>query len=121
MNLLSHSREARPHRWAKALALFTVTNTDTDTSEVEPDTVFRIASITKSMTAATLADLAEDGLIDLDAPVVDYLGPDWVPGQRVVVYSHSDGTAGFRSEAGYLTGVDAATPCRPRPQPQATM
>lgn len=48
---------------------------------LEPDGVFRIASISKSLTAATVVDLAEDGLVDLDATVVDYLGNGWVGDQ----------------------------------------
>lgn len=36
-------------------------------------TVFRIASITKTMTAIAVMQLWEDGLVDLDAPATDYL------------------------------------------------
>ena len=45
---------------------------------VEEGSVFRIASISKSLTAATVLALVEEGLVELDAPVADYLGPDWV-------------------------------------------
>lgn len=48
-----------------------------DGSTVEEDSVFRIASISKSLTAATVLSLVEEGLIDLDARVAGYLGPDW--------------------------------------------
>lgn len=41
---------------------------------VTSDTRFRINSVSKSMTAAALIKLAEDGMIDLDAPVQKYLG-----------------------------------------------
>lgn len=37
------------------------------------DTLFRISSITKPMTAATVLSLVDDGLLDLDAPVDDLL------------------------------------------------
>jgi CubicO group peptidase (beta-lactamase class C family) len=37
------------------------------------DTVFRIASITKTMTAIAVMQLWEDGLVDLDAPASDFL------------------------------------------------
>ncbi len=37
------------------------------------DTVFRIASITKTFTAVAVMQLWEQGLVDLDAPVNDYL------------------------------------------------
>ena len=40
---------------------------------VTEDTVFRIASITKTLTAIAVMQLHERGLIDLDAPANDYL------------------------------------------------
>lgn len=39
----------------------------------EADTVFRIASMTKSFTAATVLRLRDDGLLRLDDPVADHL------------------------------------------------
>jgi CubicO group peptidase (beta-lactamase class C family) len=50
--------------------------------EVTPDTAFRIASITKTLTAVAVMTLVEDGLLDLDEPVWRHLhsfrlvGPD---------------------------------------------
>ena len=38
---------------------------------VDVDTVFRIASITKTMTAIAVMQLCEQGLVDLDAPASD--------------------------------------------------
>ena len=40
---------------------------------VTQDTVFRIGSITKTFTAVAVLQLSEQGLVDLDAPVNDYL------------------------------------------------
>jgi CubicO group peptidase (beta-lactamase class C family) len=40
---------------------------------VDQDTVFRIGSITKTMTAIAIMQLQEQGLVDLDAPAADYL------------------------------------------------
>ena len=40
---------------------------------VTEDTVFRIGSITKTFTAIALMQLAEQGLVDLDAPAGEYL------------------------------------------------
>ena len=40
---------------------------------VTKDTVFRLASITKTFTGIAVMQLCEQGLIDLDAPVNDYL------------------------------------------------
>ena len=39
------------------------------------DTLFRISSITKPMTAAVVLSLVEDGLLDLDGPI-DELAPE---------------------------------------------
>jgi CubicO group peptidase (beta-lactamase class C family) len=40
---------------------------------VSQDTVFRIASVTKTITAIAVMQLREQGLVDLDAPARDYL------------------------------------------------
>src|ERR1700682_1538762 len=40
---------------------------------VTEDTIFRIASITKTFTAIAVMQLWEQGLVDLDAPANDYL------------------------------------------------
>ena len=40
---------------------------------VGADTVFRIASVTKTMTAIAVMQLREQGLVDLDAPASEYL------------------------------------------------
>jgi CubicO group peptidase (beta-lactamase class C family) len=51
---------------------FGVTNVD-HPLPVDADTVFEIASITKTMTATVAARLAADGTLDLDAPVRRYM------------------------------------------------
>jgi CubicO group peptidase (beta-lactamase class C family) len=40
---------------------------------VDEDTVFRIASVTKTITAIAVMQLREQGLVDLDAPAAEYL------------------------------------------------
>ena len=40
---------------------------------ITQDTVFRIGSVTKTMTAVAVMQLCEQALVDLDAPAVDYL------------------------------------------------
>jgi CubicO group peptidase (beta-lactamase class C family) len=40
---------------------------------VDQDTVFRIGSVTKTMTAIAIMQLQEQGLVGLDAPAADYL------------------------------------------------
>lgn len=54
-----------------------------------PNTVMRIASISKSLTMAALAKLWEDGKVDLDQPVQSYV-PTFptktFEGQTVCIY-----------------------------------
>jgi CubicO group peptidase (beta-lactamase class C family) len=59
---------------SRAIAGFGVTSLET-TFPVRPDTLFQIGSITKLYTTTLLAMLVEDGLLDLDVPVITYL-PD---------------------------------------------
>ena len=56
-----------PRAWG-----FGVTNVDHPLA-VDADTIFEIASITKTMTATVAARLAAEGKLDLDAPVRRYL------------------------------------------------
>lgn len=42
-------------------------------TRITEDTVFRVASITKTFTAIAVMQLTEQGLVDLDAPANDYL------------------------------------------------
>ncbi len=46
---------------------------------VFPESYFRIASITKTMTAAVVLQLVEEGLVELDEPIQTYL-PGWLDG-----------------------------------------
>ncbi|GAB3282340.1 serine hydrolase [Parahaliea aestuarii] len=45
-------------------------------NKVDDDTLFQIASVTKAFTAAALALLVDEGKVEWDAPVIDYL-PDF--------------------------------------------
>jgi CubicO group peptidase (beta-lactamase class C family) len=47
-----------------------------DAEPMTSDTQLLIASITKSVTAAAVLRLVEEGLVDLDAPIADYLPAD---------------------------------------------
>jgi CubicO group peptidase (beta-lactamase class C family) len=66
---------------------------------VTEDTVFRIASITKTFTAIAVLQLMERGLLDLDAPANHYLGayelvprdPDWRPATVRDLLTHTAG------------------------------
>jgi CubicO group peptidase (beta-lactamase class C family) len=76
---------------------------------VTADTVFRIASITKTFTAVAVMQLWERGLVDLDAPANDYLrayqlrpaDPAWRPATVRHLLTH---TAGI-GEVAHPTGV----------------
>ncbi len=51
-----------------------------------PDTVYHWGSVTKTVTATAIMQLREQGLIDLDAPVSDYL--DYFPAQYPITVRH---------------------------------
>lgn len=60
-----------------------------------PDTVFQIGSITKSFTGLLIAQLAAEGLVDIDAPISTYL-PDYSgPARSVPVRYLMNHTAGL--------------------------
>lgn len=50
---------------------------------VQPDSLFRIGSISKPVTAMTALRLAQDGRLRLDAPIVPLLGPDVIPANSI--------------------------------------
>lgn len=63
---------------------------------VASDTLFSLASVTKSYVAAMTIALASEGQIDLDTSVAEYL-PRWVPGAKWVSLRQLLGmTAGYR-------------------------
>jgi serine-type D-Ala-D-Ala carboxypeptidase/endopeptidase len=45
--------------------------------DAQPATRFELGSITKTFTARLLEDLAEEGVVGLDEPAADLLGPGW--------------------------------------------
>ena len=65
---------------------------------VTEDTVFRIASITKTFTAIAVMQLWEQGLVDLDAPANDYLR------------AYSPGSGRGRLSARHACGTCSPTP-----------
>jgi CubicO group peptidase (beta-lactamase class C family) len=85
-----------PRAWG-----FGVTNVD-HPLPVDPDTVFEIASITKTMTATVAARLAAEGRLDLDAAVRHYLPEfhvaDAAVSQSVTVRDLFTHTAGWFGE-----------------------
>ncbi len=84
---------------------------------VTEDTVFQVASISKSFTAWGIMDLVEEGVLELDQPVTKYV-PDWhfpssefdeneVTIRRML--SHSSGIANVGGYAGVETLNDLQT------------
>lgn len=63
---------------------------------VTPTTSFAIASVSKTFTSALILSLAEEGRIDLDAPVRTYLPKLKKVGSRVLVRQLLDHTSGLR-------------------------
>lgn len=69
------------------------------TAPVDPETIFRIGSVTKQMTAAAVMQQVELGRVDLGAPVTDYIpgfvvGGSW-PADRITVWHTLTHTSGF--------------------------
>jgi CubicO group peptidase (beta-lactamase class C family) len=89
---------------------------------VDDDTLFEIGSIGKSFTAICLLQLADEGIVDLDAPVTDYLPWFAVRSQYALISIHhllthtagiiggSDFSLDPRFEVWSLRDSDAAPP-----------
>lgn len=68
---------------------------------VEPDTVFPWGSMTKMATGTAIMQLVDQGLVDLDAPVSDYL--DYFPAEYgITVRQLLDHSAGLREPVDFL-------------------
>lgn len=87
-----------------------------DITEQKPagfDTMFRIGSTSKAVTATALARLVDQGVIDLDAPITDYMAeipnPAWVDITPRMLASHMAGIPHYGdnddSAGRYETGV----------------
>lgn len=85
---------------------------------VTPDMRHRIGSVTKTFTAIAVMQQVEQGRVDLDAPIGDYL-PDVVPGERGrkitvrMLINHTSGLPdylpyAFPSLAGLFTGGEVS-------------
>lgn len=83
---------------------------------VTRDTIFRLASVSKLFTVAAAAQLAEQGQIDLDAPVqrqLPWLGASWAPITPRQLAAHVSGLPHYqtvdvdRGPRHYATGRDA--------------
>ncbi len=73
---------------------------------MEPATNVRIASISKIFTAVVVLQLAEEGRIDLDAPIATYL-PDLVPGGDTItvrnLLNHTSGLYDYLEDVNFIT------------------
>jgi CubicO group peptidase (beta-lactamase class C family) len=79
-------------------------------TRVDQDTVFRIASVTKTITAIAVMQLQEQGLVDLDAPASDYLNayrliparPGFRPATLRHLLTHTAGVRAVRQPSDLL-------------------
>ncbi|HXD33304.1 MAG TPA: serine hydrolase [Pyrinomonadaceae bacterium] len=75
----------------------------------EPDTKFRLGSITKQFTATAILQLAEQGKIKLDGKLSDYL-PDYRKdtGGKITIHNlltHTSGVPNYTAQPGFFQGV----------------
>lgn len=91
---------------------------------VTPDTLFRLASVSKLFTASAAAKLAEQGQLDLDAPVqaqLPWLAAQWPAITPRQLAAHSSGLPHYRpgdetlGRRHYATGRDAVAIFADRP------
>lgn len=80
---------------------------------ITPATVFRIGSITKQFTAATILRLAEQGKLSLDDPLSKFL-PDYpAPGSTATVrqlLNHTSGVMPYTAIPGFMTEANTNKP-----------
>ena len=85
-----------------------------DGTPVTADTVFRAASISKFVTGLGIMKLKEQGRIDLDRDVGEYLPGDvmdaWRPERTVTLRALMTHTAGVRDSEGYNRGIARGVP-----------
>ena len=75
----------------------------------QPDTKFRLGSITKQFTATLILQLVEQGKIKLDGKLIDYL-PDYRKdtGAKVTIHnllSHTSGVPNYTAQQGFFQNV----------------
>lgn len=91
---------------------------------VDADTIFRLASVSKLITVAAAAHLAETGRLDLDAPVAslwDGVNPDWAPFSLRQLAAHTSGLPHYQAQdenrgaRRYASAIEAVGVFRDRP------
>ena len=97
--------------WSGEWVAATGTQAQGDDTEVTTDMSFRIADTTRLMTCDVLYGMADDGLIELDAPV-----PDYVSGvadlKDITLLDLCNGTAGIGSSEEKMKSAWLTTPER---------
>lgn len=83
---------------------FGVRSTEDD-APVTPDTLFRIGSTTKPLTALAVLRMVEQGTLDLDAPISAYL-PDLTIGGAITLRQLLSHTAGLNDQADSIVLLD---------------
>ena len=86
----------------------------------EPDTKFRLGSITKQFTATLILQLVEQGKIKLDGKVSDYL-PDYRKdtGASITIHhllSHTSGVPNYTAQPGFFENIRGNIPRRRAPR-----
>ena len=76
---------------------------------VTPQTPFLLASLSKSMTSVAVMQLVEQGLVELDAPIQDYL-PWFMPDTPITVRQLLNQTSGLDELDGYERNLDPGGP-----------
>lgn len=76
-----------------------------DDAPVTSDTLFRIGSTTKPLTALAVLRLVEQGTLDLDAPITAYL-PDFQASDAITLRHLLSHTAGLNDQADSIVALD---------------
>lgn len=93
----------------------------------DPSDHYRWGSITKTMTSVVMLQLVDEGLVELDAPVADYLGSGWAAGYMWEgtdvgdlitirqILNHTDGFAEYAFDPGFYieSSMRIETPYEP--------
>ncbi|TGY89575.1 serine hydrolase [Marinicauda algicola] len=77
-------------------------------SQLHPNSVFRIGSVTKQFTAAAVLTLVEDGRVGLDDPLSRYLS-DYPNGDQITLrhlLNHTAGVRNFNNLPEYIDGIE---------------
>ena len=84
---------------------------DPDGKAPLPSDTFRVGSITKVFTSVVVLMLADEGLVDLDAPVGDYVSRVDVPPEVVVrdLLGHTSGIANYTDVPGFFDTIQEDT------------